>query len=49
MLARNLLYTALTRGKQLVVLVCDRRALRMAADDAMGRKRWTKLRERLVG
>ena len=47
MLARNLLYTAITRGKRVVVLLCERRALRMAADDAMGRRRWTKLRERL--
>jgi len=29
MLARNLLYTAITRGKRLVVLVTERRALRM--------------------
>ncbi len=49
MLARNLLYTAITRGKRLVVLVCERRALKMAADDAQGRRRWTKLRERLGG
>jgi len=35
MLARNLLYTAITRGKRLVVLVTERRALRMAA-----RTRW---------
>ncbi len=48
MLARNLLYTALTRGKRLVVLVAERRALRMAVEDAMGRRRWTRLRERLV-
>ena len=48
MLARNLLYTAMTRGKRLVVLVAERRALRMAAEDAMGRRRWTKLRERLA-
>ena len=48
MLARNLLYTALTRGKRIVVLVAERRALRMAVEDAMGRRRWTKLRERLT-
>jgi exodeoxyribonuclease V alpha subunit len=47
MLARNLLYTALTRGKRIVVLVAERRALRLAAEDAMGRRRWTKLAERL--
>ena len=48
MLARNLLYTALTRGKRIVVLVAERRALRMAVEDAMGRRRWTRLRDRLV-
>jgi exodeoxyribonuclease V alpha subunit len=48
MLARNLLYTAITRGKRLVVLVTERRALRLAVEDAMGRRRWTKLRERLA-
>ncbi|MDQ0467360.1 SF1B family DNA helicase RecD2 [Labrys wisconsinensis] len=47
MLARNLLYTAITRGKRLAVLVTERRALRMAAEDAMGRRRWTRLREKL--
>jgi hypothetical protein len=30
MLSRNLLYTAVTRGKRLVVLVCDPRALQLA-------------------
>lgn len=48
MLARNLIYTAITRGKRLVVLVAERRALRLAAEDAMGRRRWTTLRERLI-
>ncbi|WP_413991348.1 ATP-dependent RecD-like DNA helicase [Labrys okinawensis] len=48
MLARNLLYTAITRGKRLVVVVAERRALRMAAEDAMGRRRWTRLREKLA-
>ena len=48
MLARNLLYTAITRGKRLVVLVAEKRALRLAAEDAMGRRRWTKLRDWLA-
>ena len=30
MLSKNLLYTAVTRGKRLVVLVCDPRALEIA-------------------
>jgi exodeoxyribonuclease V alpha subunit len=45
MLARNLVYTAVTRGKRLVVLVGQRRALAIAVRSGSGRKRWTKLRE----
>jgi exodeoxyribonuclease V alpha subunit len=45
MLARNLLYTAVTRGKRLVVLVGQRRALATAVRSASGRKRRTKLKE----
>jgi exodeoxyribonuclease V alpha subunit len=48
MLARNLLYTAITRGKRLVVVVAEKRALRLAAENAMGRRRWTRLREKLA-
>lgn len=48
MLARNLLYTAVTRGKQLVVLVGQRRAIRMAVGGGAQRRRWTKLREWLT-
>jgi len=45
MLARNLVYTAVTRGKRLVVIVGQRKALAIAIR-AHGRKqRWTKLRE----
>jgi len=47
MLQRNLLYTALTRGKRLVVLVGQKKAVAMAVRNAAGRKRWSKLRERL--
>ncbi len=47
MLQRNLLYTALTRGKQLVVLVGTREALDLAVRRADSRKRWTTLRARL--
>ena len=47
MLARNLLYTGVTRGKQLVVLVGQRRALAIAVANAASRRRWSKLRERL--
>jgi exodeoxyribonuclease V alpha subunit len=48
MLARNLVYTAVTRGKRLVVLVGQRRALAIAVRSGSGRKRWTKLREWLT-
>jgi hypothetical protein len=44
MLARNLLYTAVTRGKRLVVLVGQRKALAIAVRNASGRRRWSKLR-----
>ena len=40
MLARNLLYTAATRGRQLVVLVAEPRALEMALSDARIRRRY---------
>src|SRR3954464_15078995 len=48
MLARNLLYTGVTRGKRLVVLVGQRRALAIAVRNSSGRRRWSKLREWLA-
>jgi exodeoxyribonuclease V alpha subunit len=45
MLARNLLYTGLTRGKRLVVLVGQRQALAIAVRNQGGRRRWSRLRE----
>jgi exodeoxyribonuclease V alpha subunit len=48
MLARNLLYTGITRGKRLVVLVGQRRALAIAVKAAGGRRRWSKLRDWLA-
>ncbi len=45
MLARNLLYTGVTRGKRLVVLVGQRRALAIAVKNANSRRRWSKLGE----
>jgi exodeoxyribonuclease V alpha subunit len=48
MLARNLLYTGVTRGKRLVVLVGQRKALALAVRNQAGRRRWSKLREWLV-
>ena len=49
MLRRNLLYTGITRGKRLVVLVGDRKALAMAVKKDEGLRRWSGLRERLQG
>ena len=48
MLQRNLLYTGVTRGKQLVVLVGQPRAVAIAVKNASGRKRWSKLDEWLA-
>ena len=48
MLQRNLLYTGITRGKRLVVLVGSRKAVAIAVRNVSGRKRWSKLREWLV-
>lgn len=47
MLQRNLIYTGLTRGKRLVVLIGDRKALTMAIEKGGGQRRWTGLEERL--
>jgi len=49
MLQRNLVYTGLTRGKQLVVLVGQKKALAMAVKNHLGRSRHTKLAEWLSG
>jgi exodeoxyribonuclease V alpha subunit len=48
MLQRNLLYTAVTRGKSLVVLVGSRQALQMAVRNRDTARRYSMLRERLV-
>jgi exodeoxyribonuclease V alpha subunit len=45
MLARNLLYTGVTRGKKLVVLVGQRKALAIAVKNQGTRRRWSRLRE----
>ena len=47
LLRRNLLYTAVTRGKQLVVLVGSQRALRRAVGQTGDLKRYTQLAERV--
>lgn len=43
MLQRNLVYTAVTRGKRLVVIVGQESALRQAVSTTSTRRRWTKL------
>ena len=45
MLQRNLLYTGVTRGKRLVVLVGQRKAIAIAVRNVSGRRRWSKLQE----
>jgi exodeoxyribonuclease V alpha subunit len=47
MLERNLLYTAVTRGRELVVVVGSRRALHRAVSNASQRRRFTLLAHRL--
>ena len=48
MLQRNLIYTGVTRGKRLIVLVGQRKALAIAVKGARARRRWSKLREWLM-
>ena len=48
MLARNLLYTGVTRGKKLVVLIGQRKAIAIAVKGGQTKRRWTKLREWLI-
>lgn len=47
LLRRSLLYTAITRGKRLVVLIGSRKALEMAVRNDDDGRRWSGLRERL--
>jgi exodeoxyribonuclease V alpha subunit len=45
MLQRNLLYTGVTRGKRLVVLVGQKKAVAIAVRNVSGRRRWSKLQD----
>jgi exodeoxyribonuclease V alpha subunit len=45
MLRRNLLYTGVTRGKRLVVIVGQRRAIGIAVRGGQSLRRWSKLKE----
>ena len=48
MLQRNLLYTGVTRGKRLVVLIGQKKAIAIAVRNVAGRRRWSKLRDWLM-
>ena len=48
MLMRNLLYTGVTRGKRLVVLVGQKKAVAIAVRNVSGRCRWSKSSEWLA-
>ncbi len=45
MLQRNLLYTGVTRGKKLVVLVGQKKAVAIAVRNVSVRRRWSKLKD----
>nr|WP_111298323.1 ATP-dependent RecD-like DNA helicase [Paracoccus saliphilus] len=48
MLQRNLIYTGVTRGRKLVVLVGQKKAVAIAVRNISGRRRWSKLDEWLA-
>jgi len=48
MLKRNLVYTGVTRGKRLVVVVGQMKALAMAVRGGEAGRRWSKLKEWLL-
>ena len=48
MLKRNLLYTGITRGKKLVVVIGEKKALAIAVKDRQTRKRYIKLKDWLI-
>jgi len=49
LLERNLVYTGVTRGKQLVVLIAQPKALSMAVRTLKSQRRLTQLAQRLSG
>jgi exodeoxyribonuclease V alpha subunit len=48
MLQRNLLYTAITRGKKLVILVGQKRAVEISVTQKNEVKRYSSLKKRLL-
>jgi exodeoxyribonuclease V alpha subunit len=49
MLARNLLYTAVTRGKRLVLTIGSAKAVKLSVENSRSRTRFTRFAQRLVG
>ena len=49
LLQRNLIYTAITRGRRLVILVGTKKALAIAINNDKTRQRFTRLKDRLQG
>jgi exodeoxyribonuclease V alpha subunit len=47
MLQRNLVYTAITRGKKLVILVGQKKALAIAIKQKKDQRRWSTLKDQL--
>jgi exodeoxyribonuclease V alpha subunit len=47
MLQKNLIYTAITRGKSLVIIVGQKKAVAIAVKNNNAKKRWSMLEERL--
>ena len=45
---RNLLYTGVARGKKLIVIVGQKKAVAIAVRNVSGRRRWSKLQEWLT-
>jgi exodeoxyribonuclease V alpha subunit len=48
MLKRNLLYTGITRGKKLVVVIGEKKALAIAVKDRQTKNRYAKLKDWLI-
>jgi exodeoxyribonuclease V alpha subunit len=48
MLKRNLIYTGITRGKKLVIIVGEKKALAIAVKHQAKQKRWSSLKTRLT-
>ncbi len=49
LLQRNLIYTAVTRGQNLVIMVGSRKALAIGVNNSQTKQRYTRLRYRLTG